>query len=166
MRKLRINTIVLFALFVVIATSSPAYARSNEKIIRGQVIGIVEGDALTVIVDSQQVRIRLAEIDAPEKNQPFGTRSKQSLSDLCFWVEAELAIKGKDQYARKLARVVCNGVDANAEQVKRGMAWVFDKYAMDPALLKLQNEARAEKRGLWSDKHSIPPWQWRKTHRY
>ena len=71
MRKLRINTIVLFALFVVIATSSPAYARSNEKIIRGQVIGIVEGDALTVIVDSQQVRIRLAEIDAPGKETTF-----------------------------------------------------------------------------------------------
>ncbi len=165
MRKLRINTIVLFALFVVIATSSFAYARSNEKIIRGQVIGIVEGDALTVAVESRQVRVRLAEIDAPEMNQPFGKRSKQSLSDLCFWVKAELAIRGKDQYGRKRAIVICNGVDANAEQVKRGMAWVFDKHDKDPALVKLEEEARAEKRGLWLDNHSIPPWQWRKTHR-
>lgn len=166
MRTLRTNTIVLFVLFVVIAISSPAYARFNEGIIRGQVIGIVDGHAITVVIDDKQVRVRLAEIDAPGKKQPFGNRSKQSLSDLCFWVDAELAIKGKDQYGRQVARVICNGVDANAEQVKRGMAWVFDKYAMDPALLKLQNEARAEKRGLWSDKHSIPPWQWRKTHRY
>ena len=166
MRKRRTNTIALFALFVVIATSSPAYARSNEKIIRGQVIGIIDGDALRVVVDSKQVRVRLAEIDAPEMKQPFGNRSKQSLSDLCFWVEAELVIRGKDQYGRKRARVICNGVDANAEQVKRGMAWVFDKHDKDPALVKLEEEARAEKRGLWLDNHSIPPWQWRKTHRY
>jgi endonuclease YncB( thermonuclease family) len=165
MRKRRTNTIALFALFAVIAISSPAYAQSEEKIVRGQVIGIVEGDTLTVAVDSKQVRVRLAEIDAPETKQPFGNRSKKSLSDLCFWVEAELTIRGKDQYGRKLARVVCNGVDANAEQVKRGMAWVFDKYAKDPVLFKLQDEARTEKRGLWSDKNSIPPWEWRKTHR-
>jgi len=166
MQKLRTNIIALFALFFIVGIPAPACARSNDEIIRGQVIRVVDGDALTVVVDTRQVRVRLAEIDAPEKKQPFSNRSRQSLSDLCFWGEAELAIRGKDQYGRKLARVICNGVDANAEQVKRGMAWVFDKYVKDPALFKLQDEARAEKRGLWSDMHSIPPWQWRKTHRY
>src|ERR1700712_4450328 len=151
MKMLRTNTIALFVLLVVIATPSPAYARFNEGIFHGQVIEIVDGHALTVVIDDKQVRVRLAEIDAPEKKQPFGTRSKQSLSDMCFWVEAELIIRGKDQYGRKLARVICNGVDANAEQVRRGMAWVFDKHDKDPALVKLEEEARAEKRGLWLD---------------
>ena len=120
---------------------------------------------MTVVVDYRQVRVRLTEIDAPEKKQPFGNRSKQSLSDLCFLVEAELTLKGKDQYGRKLARVICNGIDANSEQVKRGMAWVFDKYEKDPQLYKLQDEARSARRGLWSDKAPTAPWQWRKTHR-
>ena len=165
MRTLRANTIALFVLLV-IATPSSAYARLNQGIFHGQVIEIVDGDALTVVLGDRQVRVRLAEIDAPEMKQPFGNRSKQSLSDLCFWVEAKLMIRGKDQYGRKLARVICNGVDANAEQVRRGMAWVFDKQDKDPALVKLEEEARSEKRGLWLDNDTIPPWEWRKTHRY
>ncbi len=110
-----------------IVIPSPACARSNDEIIRGQMIRIVDGDALTVVVDAKEVKVRLAEIDAPEKKQPFGNRSKQSLSDLCFWVEAELTIRGKDQYGRKLARVVFNRVDAQAEQVKNRKARVLDK---------------------------------------
>ena len=165
MKRPNISGIHAFAISIVIAFSCPVYARSTDQVIHGQVISVANGDTLTVVVDYRQVRVRLTEIDAPEKKQPFGNRSKQSLSDLCFWVEAELTLKGKDQYGRKLARVVCNGIDANSEQVKRGMAWVFDKYAKDPQLYKLQDEARSARRGLWSDKAPTAPWQWRKTHR-
>lgn len=95
------------------------------------VIGISDGDTLTVLdEDKQQVKIRLAEIDAPEKKQPFGTKSKQSLSDLCFGKQAEIIPQVKDRYKRTVARVRCAGVDANAEQVNRGMAWVYRQYAV------------------------------------
>ena len=69
--------------------------------------------------------VRLLEIDAPEKAQAFGTKSKEALSEMCFGETAELADKGKDRYGRTLARVACYGVDANAEQVRPGMAWVM-----------------------------------------
>jgi len=127
------------------------------------VIGMSDGDTLTVLKENkQQVKIRLAEIDAPEKRQPFGAKSKQSLSDLCFGKKAEIKPRVKDRYGRTVARVSCDGVDANAEQVNRGMAWVYRQYAKDHNLFILQHEARRFKRGLWSEPSPTPPWEWRK----
>ena len=130
----------------------------------GKVVGIADGDTLTVLTASKkQHKIRLAEIDAPEKHQPFGSKSKQSLSDLCFGKEAEVSPRVKDRYQRIVARVKCGGVDANAEQVNRGMAWVYRRYAKDHDLYVLEHGAKAEKRGLWADSSPTPPWQWRKN---
>ena len=114
-----------------------------------------------MLIDRQQVKVRLVEIDAPEKSQAFGTRSKQSLSDMCFNTEAQVRDKGKDRYGRTLGRVYCVGMDANAEQIKRGMAWVYDKYVTDHSLYRLQDEAKAAKQGLWADAEPMPPWEWR-----
>lgn len=125
------------------------------------VISISDGDTLTVLHDQQQVKIRLAEIDAPEKAQAFGARAKQSLSDLCFGKQAEVVPQSSDRYGRTVARVRCDGIDANAEQVRRGMAWVFDRYVTDRILYALQDEARTARRGLWSDPAPVPPWEWR-----
>lgn len=136
--------------------SLPAYADFS-----GRVVSIADGDTLTVLIDRQQVKVRLVEIDAPEKSQAFGTRSKQSLSDMCFNTEAQVRDKGKDRYGRTLGRVYCVGMDANAEQIKRGMAWVYDKYVTDHSLYRLQDEAKAAKQGLWADAEPMPPWEWR-----
>lgn len=125
------------------------------------VIGVSDGDTLTVLHDQQQVKVRLAEIDAPEKAQAFGTRAKQSLSDMCFGKTAEVYPQTRDRYGRTVARVRCDGIDANAEQVRRGMAWVYTKYSHDPAFPPLELEARAARRGLWADPAPVPPWEWR-----
>jgi endonuclease YncB( thermonuclease family) len=128
------------------------------------VVGIADGDTLTVLTASKkQHKIRLAEIDAPENIQPFGTKSKQSLSDMCFGKEVEVTPYVKDRYKRIVARVKCAGVDANAEQVNRGMAWVYRRYAKDHDLYVLEHGAKAGKRGLWADSSPTPPWQWRKN---
>jgi endonuclease YncB( thermonuclease family) len=129
----------------------------------GRVVAVADGDTLTVLHDHRQIRIRLTEIDAPEKAQAFGNSSRQSLSDLCFGRNATLADKGKDRYGRTLARVHCGEVDANAEQVRRGMAWVYDRYVTDRGLYRLQDEARAGHRGLWTDAAPVPPWEWRRA---
>ena len=86
----------------------------------GKVIGVGDGDTITVLLGNRQVKVRLTEIDAPEKRQPFGNRSKQSLSDLCLGKTATLEEQGKDRYGRTLARVTCAGTDANEAQVRRG----------------------------------------------
>lgn len=88
----------------------------------GTVVGISDGDTLTVLnSQKKQVKIRMVEIDAPESKQAFGSQAKQSLSDLCFKKQAIVDDRGQDRYKRTLGRVTCEGVDANAEQVKRGM---------------------------------------------
>lgn len=126
------------------------------------VIGISDGDTLTALCnDHQQVKIRLAEIDAPEKKQAFGQRSKQSLSELCYKKNADIQVQTIDRYKRYVARVSCNGIDANAEQVRNGMAWVYDKYVTDRSLYALQSEARQAHLGLWSDLSPMPPWEFR-----
>ena len=127
------------------------------------VIGISDGDTLTVLHERQPIKIRIAEIDAPEKKQPFGTRSKQSLSDLCFGKQAEVFPQKTDRYGRTIARVKCDGQDASAYQVEAGMAWVYDRYVTDRSLYLLQDMARSGRRGLWVDAGPVPPWEWRAT---
>ncbi len=133
-------------------------------LIIGLVVAIADGDTLTVLnEDFQQVKIRLAEIDAPEKKQPFGSRSRQSLGELCHEKRAEVRVTDVDRrYKRIVGRVTCAGVDANAAQVRRGMAWVYDRYAKDKTLYRLQDEARSTGRGLWVDRSPVAPWEWRR----
>lgn len=126
------------------------------------VIGISDGDTLTVLLDHEPIKIRLAEIDAPENAQPFGTKSKQALSDLCFGKQAEVLPQKRDRYGRTVARVKCDGQDASEQQVSTGMAWVFDRYVTDRSLYPLQEEARSGRRGLWVEPTPVPPWEWRK----
>ena len=128
------------------------------------VVRVVDGDSLVVLIDKQQLRVRLKEIDAPELKQAFGQRSRQSLSDLCAAKRVRVVWTEKERNGRLLARVWCGGLDANAEQVRRGMAWVFDRYVKDRGLYPLQNAARADRLGLWADSAPIPPWQWRQQH--
>lgn len=130
------------------------------------VVGVTDGDTLTCLTPSrEQIKVRLAEIDAPERKQPFGERSKQSLSKLCFKAHAELRVIDRDRYGRTVARVQCNDVDANAEQIRLGMAWVYDRYARDPTLPPLQAKAKLAHAGLWSDSAPTAPWDWRKRKR-
>lgn len=128
----------------------------------GRVIGVADGDTLTILATNhRQFKIRLTEIDAPEKKQPFGTQSRKSLSELCFQRDAVVDTVGVDRFGRTLGRVRCNSVDANAEQIRRGMAWVFDRYVTDMSLYKIQEEAQSRRKGLWADVQPIPPWEWR-----
>jgi endonuclease YncB( thermonuclease family) len=129
-----------------------------------KVVGVTDGDTITALCPgNEQLKIRIAEIDAPEKKQPFGTRSKQSLSDLCFGKQAEVFSGKTDRYGRTIARVKCDGKDASAHQVQTGMAWVYDRYVTDRSLYTLQNVARSGGRGLWVEAAAMPPWEWRKT---
>jgi endonuclease YncB( thermonuclease family) len=132
----------------------------------GRVVGISDGDTLTVLVERREIKVRIADIDAPEAKQPFGTRSRQHLSTLCFGKQAEVIEKGRDRYQRTIGQLSCNGIDASRAQVRSGLAWVFRRYApSDSPLYDLEREAMLERRGLWSDAKSIPPWEWRQGKR-
>jgi endonuclease YncB( thermonuclease family) len=126
------------------------------------VIAIADGDTLTASCNEQTIRVRLAEIDAPEKGQAFGNRSRQALAALCLDKRAHIRPQTTDRYGRTLARVECADIEASAEQVRAGMAWVFDRYVTDRSLYSLQDAARAERRGLWIDVEAVATWDWRR----
>lgn len=154
---------ISFLLFGLILISSSVEAEE----VHGHVVAVADGDTLTILVGGHdQIKVRLAEIDAPEKAQPFGQRSKQSLSELCFDKDAVLQTTDTDRYGRTVARVRCAGVDANAEQIRVGLAWAYRKYLRDQSLLDLENDARTAKKGLWIDGRPLPPWEFRKQNRH
>jgi endonuclease YncB( thermonuclease family) len=106
--------------------------------------------------------VRIAGIDAPEKAQPFGQRSKEALSDLCFREAATIKPSTRDKYGRTVADVQCKGEDVASAQVQGGMAWVFDKYSQGyERLYPLQGTARSGTVGLWTDPSPVAPWDWR-----
>jgi len=141
-------------------------ASANAETLHGQVVSIADGDTITILdAQRQQHKIRLAQIDAPEKSQPFGMRSKQSLSDLAFGKEAHADCPDTDRYRRKVCRITIQNTDVNAEQLRRGMAWVYRQYARNPAYYQLEENARIARLGLWAEPQAVPPWEWRKQQR-
>lgn len=145
------------------ATTYPA-----ETELAGQVISIADGDTLTLLdSDHARIKVRLAEIDTPEKNQPYGQRAKQELARLTFKRPARITIIDMDRYGRVVARVNVDGLDVNAEMVRRGAAWVYRRYLRRPELIALEAEARDSRTGLWAlpEADRLPPWQWRQAER-
>lgn len=131
----------------------------------GRVIGISDGDTLTVLVDQQPLKVRLADIDAPEKKQAFGTRAKQTLSDLIYDKTVTLTVLDTDRYGRSVAQVDIDGQNTNQQMVSAGMAWCYRKYLRDQGCIALETTAREARSGLWTDPHPVPPWEWRKAQR-
>jgi len=127
-----------------------------------RIVHVIDGDTLDLMTANARLRVRLVDIDAPERKQPHGHRSRQSLIAICGGEFARVDTKGRDRDKNMLAVVRCNGTDAGAEQVRLGMAWVIERdAASDSPLHALQAEARAARRGLWADKEPVPPWDWR-----
>lgn len=130
----------------------------------GRVIGVIDGDTISVMLNGNPTRVLLNGIDCPESHQPFGTRAKQFTSMLAFGKTVTVEDRGMDRYGRMIGDVMLpDGRRLNRELVKAGMAWWYRKYAPSDWLLKgLEADARQAGRGLWADPHSIPPWEWRK----
>jgi len=154
----------LIALLFLSCILSPAHAET----LVGRVVGVHDGDTLTLLdAQKHQTKVRLAEIDTPESKQPYGSRSKQALSDLVFNKTVLVDVRDTDRYGRKVGRVSVNGTDVNAALVASGAAWVYRQYSSDPELLRLEADAKAAGRGLWAlpEAQRVPPWEWRRAQR-
>lgn len=133
------------------------------------VVAISDGDTLTARCGTpgayQQVKVRVAAIDAPERRQAFGQKARQNLARLCFKQRATLQPIEKDSYGRTVANVRCGGTDVATAQVTAGLAWVYTPYAEHhPHLAPLQRRARAQGEGLWAQKRPLAPWDYRHRH--
>ena len=130
----------------------------------GKVVSIHDGDTITILQNKQQIKVRLFGIDAPEKKQPYGQKSKQFLSNLIAGRSVEIQEKGKDRYKRVLGIVYLDGQDINEQMVLNGYAWAYVKYSKIYAGQELK--ARSQNLGLWQDKKPITPWEWRKGSKF
>ena len=130
------------------------------------VVGVADGDTVTVLDGERraQSRVRLSEIDTPERGQPWGTRARQALADKVFRRDVRIAPQGEDRYGRVLGRLYVGDRDVNREMVREGHAWVYRRYSLDAGLLEDERVAREARRGLWSlpESETVPPWEWRR----
>ena len=161
----------------VLLLTSPASAET----LPGRVIRVADGDTLTVLVGAQnKIKVRLAGIDAPDRAQPFGERSRQNLARLVAGKTVEVRWHKRDRDGRVVGQVWvvspdarCQGagcpktLDAGFAQLTVGLAWHFKKYAQEQSeedrerYAFAEQEARARKAGLWRDREAVPPWEWR-----
>ena len=149
-----------YLLAALLATAMPASAESFDC----RVIGIADGNTFSCRTNAgERLRVRLAEIDAPELKQPYGSQARQALSDHIFGKNVTLAVKGRDGLGRTLARVGVGNIDVNSEMVRAGAAWAYRARLDDRRLLDLEAVAREFRRGLWSlhKTEQQPPWEWR-----
>lgn len=156
--------LVAWAAACVAAASAPAEARE----VVGRIVSVADGDTVTLLDgEKRQQKVRLDGIDAPEKGQAFGDRSKQSLSELAYGRDARADCQKTDKYRREVCKVYVDGGDVGLDQIKRGMAWHFKRYESEQrpedrrAYADAEVEARKAKRGLWRDPQPVPPWDFR-----
>ena len=131
----------------------------------GCVIGVTDGDTVTVMSCGRAKKVRLYGVDCPERAQPFGTQAKKATSALCFNATVKVRVRDTDRYGRTVGIVILpNGKGLSKELVRRGCGWWYRKYAPnDKALMLLELNAQRARRGLWKDPNPIPPWEFRRN---
>ena len=156
---------------------------ANAETLNGRVVAISDGDTITVLdAGKVQHKVRLMGIDAPEKKQPFGNRSKQHLSDLIFDKPVSVEYRKHDRYGRIIGKVMvaapdaCPAVEPHCPKsldtglalITVGLAWHYKQYENEQTkedrerYAFAEEEARAKRAGLWADPRPVPPWEWRR----
>lgn len=132
----------------------------------GKLVKVLDGDTVEVLHDGKAERIRLAQIDCPEKGQPFGQAAKQYVLDIAALKIVTVQVETVDRYGRTVGEVFfSDGSNLNKQIVGAGYAWQYKRYSKDPTYAELETVARAAKLGLWQDKSPVPPCEWRKGKR-
>ena len=123
-----------------------------------------DGDTVKIKEDLYEYKLRLTDIDAPERNQDYGKKSRRALMQFCQNAIINVYISGTDKYHRQLGKLKCNQNDASEFMITNGHAWFNKRYSMDYKLDLAEQNAKKQKLGLWERENAMPPWQWRKSH--
>ena len=158
------------AAWAVLVAAQLAGAAHAEEFFDARVTAVFDGDTIEVVRDvgsaKKSERIRLAGIDAPEREQPWSRRSREALSKRVLGKLVRVNAVTTDRFGRTVGEVYADDVCVGCELVREGHAWVFRRYTTDRVLLGLEAEARAARRGLWSlpSAERVAPWEWRGSH--
>lgn len=156
-------TLLLALILLILAGCNPNNTKQPEADVY-KVVKVKDGDTLGLLSsDNQEVTVRLAEIDCPEKSQAFGQAAKKFTSDICFGKQVKLIGGEHDRYGRTVAQVILvDGTNINHELVKNGYAWQYKAYSKSAELAAMEEQARQNHLGLWRDPNPTPPWQFRR----
>ena len=161
----------IFFLFLLFLSNSlipgTFHLQQNQVFLKMKIIGVKDGDTVEGLYYQFPINIRLEHIDAPEKRQPFGTKSKEKLSELCFGKNVTIISNGRngnyDSRGRLISEIILeDGINVNKEMVKSGLAWHYKKYSSNLEYARLEELAMKNKVGLWSDPNAVSPWSYRK----
>ena len=158
-----------FSRITILAFFILSYSISYGETVEGRVISVTDGDTLTILTtDNTQMKIRLAGIDAPERRQSYGEKSKEHLASLIYQKIVSVEHSGIDKYQRTLGKIFFNELDINLEQISHGFAWHYRTYAKNQSIedqnkySKAEATARQGRKGLWQEEGPQPPWEYRR----
>lgn len=156
-----------FFFFVALLLALQPTALLASGAITGQVVRVADGDTITILTaERQQIKVRLAEVDAPEKKQAFGQRAKDFTESLVAGKMVSVQTRDIDRYGRTVGEVfLLDGRSVNRLLVENGFAWWYRHYSKDASIGGLEERARVGRKGLWQDPNPVPPWEWRKNKR-
>jgi endonuclease YncB( thermonuclease family) len=161
-RAIRMNYPVAILLVLLWLFTSQAEAASFS----GKLVKVLDGDTVEVLHDGKAERIRLAQIDAPEKNQPFGQAAKRYVLERAVQKVVIVDVETIDRYGRTVGEIFFpDGSNLNKQIVGAGYAWEYKRYSKDKEYGLLESQARASSLGLWQGPGPIPPWEWRRGKR-
>ncbi len=138
--------------------------QSAKKPYKGKVVKVTDGGSINILIDDTQIRIRLAEIDAPEREQPYWKKSREALANYVAGKEVEVFVVSIDRYQRVVGQVYIGDLWVNGALVRGGYAYVYPKYATSERLYEFEEEARENQAGIWKlpESNRMKPWEWRK----
>ncbi|QIQ22053.1 thermonuclease family protein [Zophobihabitans entericus] len=158
------NIVISFVLLFFV--SFKGWADSSTAPLTGRIVKVIDGDTVILLVDKEQIKIRLLDIDAPERGQAYSQKSRLNLAQLVLDKEISVTVSGKDVYDRVLGTIFANGINVNAEQVKQGYAWAYQYKGVvnNPEYKRFEEQAKEQGLGLWQGNKPTPPWVWRQNH--
>lgn len=162
------TTVRLLSIFLLLIINCISTSVVSDEITQfeGRVIKVIDGDSITILVGKEQIKIRLGEIDTPERGQPYWKVSKKALETLVAGKTIIAVQTDIDRYKRVVAQVFINGLWVNEQMVKNGHAWVYYKYARSKPIYTAEEYAKNNKLGIWNlpESERTPPWEWRRMY--
>lgn len=154
---------ILLLLLCPLVSACPPAIEEPPATLNGKVIGVKDGDTIDILYNNKKLTIRLAHIDCPEKKQPYGQAAKKFLSDRCIGQTVTIQHHNEYDRSKRLIGEVISapGENLNKALVKAGLAWHFKKYSTNQEYAALEQAARKQRIGLWSEPNPVAPWDWR-----
>jgi len=155
---------------IILFGALPTFATSDYLNCPCKVVKVTDGDTVNVLDQTKTLhKIRLGGIDAPERKQAFGKKSKENLSFMIAGQNVEVEYDKRDRYGRVIGKLIKDGQDINLLQIKDGFAWHYKYYEKDQSQLdrllysSAEIEAREKTIGLWSAP-AVAPWKFRRKY--